>query len=149
MHKALALIGLAALTTSGCVVYPSSGGGGGNTYEPAPNATPYINWADAGCYYDGYFNDDIWYFQADVDDANGVFDVTAVYADVYDIRTGQWVETFELFPTSDPYVWFSDWLGSSTYLDCYYGGYEVDIVAYDVYDAYDVLSLAPATYNYY
>ena len=56
MHKALALIGLAAMTTSGCVVYPSSGGGGGNTYEPAPNATPYINWADAGCYYDGYFN---------------------------------------------------------------------------------------------
>ncbi|MFT5685356.1 MAG: hypothetical protein ACI8RZ_006307 [Myxococcota bacterium] len=148
MHKALAIIGLAAMTTSGCVVY-SDGGGGGGYVEPVPNATPYINWANAGCYYDGSFNDDIWYFEADVDDANGVNDVTAVYADVYDVRTGQWVETFELFPTNDPYIWFSDWLGQSTYLDCNYGGYEVEIVAYDIFDAYDVLSLAPATYNYY
>lgn len=151
MHKALALIGLAALTTSGCVVYSGSGGGGGGpVYEPVPNAAPYINWADAGCYYDGYFNDDIWYFQADADDIDGVFDVVAVYADVYDMRAGgQWVETFELLPTDDPYVWYSDWLGRTTYLDCYYGGYEVDIVAYDTFDAFDVMTLIPATYNYY
>lgn len=150
MHKALGLIGLAALTTSGCVVY-SDGGGGGGTYEPAPNVAPYINWADAGCYYDGYYNDDIWYFQADATDGDGVLDVVAVYADVYDMRFGggEWVETFELMPTDDPYVWYSDWLGHTTYLDCYYGGYEVDIVAYDSFNDYDVLTLVPATYNYY
>ncbi len=146
MHKTLTLIGLVGLTATGCVVYPSGGGGGGT---PTPNYSPYITWADAGCYYDGGYRDDIWYFEADVDDGNGPLDVAAVFADVYDGRSGQWIETFELFPTADPYTWFSDWLGSSTWLDCYYGGYEVDIVAYDVYDAYDVLTLQPATYSYY
>ena len=59
---------------------------------------------------------------------------------------GTLVESFELFSTDDPYVWFSDWLGSSTWLDCFYQDYTVDIVAYDVLDAIDWLTIVPNTY---
>jgi len=145
MHKASVLFGLAALATSGCVVY-SDDAPGNVVVGPEPNFAPYVLGADAGCYYDAAYYDDIWYFEASVDDGNGPLDVTAVYADVYDSYTGQWVETFELYPTADPYIWFSDWLGSSTYLNCFYRGYEVDIVAYDAYDAFDALTIIPYTY---
>lgn len=146
MHKASALIALAALATSGCVVYSDDGPSDVIVVEPGGNVAPYILSADAGCYYDGAYRDDIWYFEADVDDGNGPLDVAAVYADVYDSYTGAWVETFELYPTNDPYIWFSDWLGGTTYLDCFYRGYEVDIVAYDSFDAFDAITIIPYTY---
>lgn len=131
----------ALLLTSGCIVYEDGGP------PPGPgNDAPEVYWADAGCYWDNYYRDDIWYFEAEVDDPDGVYDVVAVYADIYDLRTGRMEDSFELFPTNDPYYWFSDWLGSTTWLDCYYGDYVVDFVAYDSYDAYDVLSVTPFTY---
>lgn len=111
---------------------------------PPPNYAPYIDWADAGCYWDDYNGDFIWYFQGDVFDDNGVGDVESVWADVYDAR-GTLVETFRLFNEGGSF-WFSDWLQYSTYLDCYYGGYQVDIVAYDWAEAYDVVTVLPATY---
>ncbi|MCK6506409.1 hypothetical protein L6R53_24050 [Myxococcota bacterium] len=133
-----ALLSLTALS-AGCIVYEDPG-------PPAPgpgNYAPFVEWADAGCYWDGYYADHIWYFEADVTDPDGALDVVAVYADVYDSR-GEWVDSFELFPTQDPVYWFSDWLGSSTWLDCGYRGYLVDIVAYDSFDAVDVLTITPA-----
>ena len=141
-----ALLTLGALAAPGCVVHDTSGGpppttGGGVTVET--NAPPVITWANAGCYWDSYYRDDIWYFEADVDDPNSPYDVVAVYADVYDARSGAWVDSFELYPTSDPYYWFSDWLGSSTYLACGYPDYVVDVWAYDSYDAEDALSVYP------
>ncbi|MFZ5481792.1 MAG: hypothetical protein ACOZNI_33835, partial [Myxococcota bacterium] len=37
--------------------------------HPAPvDTAPYVTYADAGCYWDGYYRDDVWYFEADVDD---------------------------------------------------------------------------------
>ncbi|MEL6349674.1 MAG: hypothetical protein AAFV53_41605 [Myxococcota bacterium] len=146
MHKAAALLGVAALTLSGCVVYSDGGVGGGGGGATPFNFSPFVSYADAGCYYDGAYQDNIWYFEADVDDGDGPLDITQVYADVYDGYTGQYIETFELYPTNDPYIWFSDWLEYSTYLDCYYRGYEVDIVAYDAYDAFDVVTVLPATF---
>lgn len=130
---------LAALVSTGCLVYEEPGPG------PGPvNHAPFVEWADAGCYWDGYYADHIWYFEADITDPDGNLDVVAVYADVYDAR-GEWADSFELYPTQDPVFWFSDWLGSSTWLSCDYGGYVVDIVAYDSFDAYDVLSITPLT----
>lgn len=137
---------LALAATTGCIVYEDDGP---DPYEPPPpavNAAPYVIGADAGCFYDGYYDDDIWYFEADADDPDGPLDVVAVYADVYDQRTGEWQDSFELYPTDDPVYWFSDWLGSTTWLDCWYGGYVVDIVAYDSFDAYDIVSVRPWTY---
>jgi len=112
MKITAALLALAAASFSGCVVYTDA------PSHPPVNAAPTILWADAGCYFDTVLRDEVWYFEADADDPNGVLDVTAVYADVYDSRNGQWIETFELFPTADPYVWYSDRLGSTTRLDC-------------------------------
>ena len=120
-------LGLVLLTT-GCVVYTSDNDTDDVYYEEAVNYTPTVLDAEAGCYFDSYYYDDIWYFEADIDDANSPYDVVAVYADVYDSYSGTWVDSFELFPTNDAYYWFSDWLGSSTYLDCMYGGYVVDIL---------------------
>ena len=136
---------LALFAASGCVVYEED-----HYYEEPPpepvNYAPDVTWAEAGCYWDGYYYDDIWYFSAEVDDPNGVYDVIAVYADVYDNRTGAWVDSFELYPTNDPYVWFSDWLGSSTYLSCHYYDYSVDLVAYDSYESWSVMTVAPYYY---
>lgn len=104
-------------------------------YAPPPSApvnyAPIVYSGDAGVYWDSYNRDDVWYFDASVDDPDGVYDVSSVYADVYDDWTGQFIDTFELYPTSDPYTWSSDWLGSSTYLDPWYNDYSVDLVVYD------------------
>lgn len=141
LHTSLLVALSAAL--SGCVVVPA---------EPAPEPAPYVNyapevtWGEAGCYWDDYNGDYIWYFQAQADDANGVYDVVAFYADVYDNYSGQLVDTFELYPTDDPYTWFSDWLGRSTYLSCNYYDYSVDLVAYDTYDAYGYMTVTPFYY---
>lgn len=136
------LMALTLSLTSGCIVVADDN-------DPAPrpvNVAPYVNWADAGCYYDSYYNDFIWWFETEVWDDNGAQDVVAVYADVYDAR-GTFVETFQLFPEGPtPQIWFSDWLQYSTYLDCYYSGYQIDIVAYDSFDAYDAVTIRPATF---
>ncbi|TVQ92770.1 MAG: hypothetical protein EA397_06335 [Deltaproteobacteria bacterium] len=135
-----------ATIASGCIVYESD-------YRDQPvrrappavvNYAPEILDADAGCYFDRTYRDDIWVFDAIVDDPNGPEDVIAVWADVYDEWDGSLVESFELFPTQhDPYHWFSDWLGSTTWLICGYDLYTVDIVAYDQLDAIDVLTIMP------
>jgi len=133
-------LALVALASTGCLVYEDPGPGPGPVHV---NSAPLVTWADAGCYWDGAYQDDIWFFEADADDPDGTLDVVAVYADVYDAR-GEWADSFELFPTQDPLYWFSDWLGSSTWLDCGYPGYQVDLVAYDTSDAYDVRTIAPS-----
>lgn len=132
-HAAM-LLSLAA--SSACVVVAE---------DPPPpvNYAPWIDWADSGCYWDDYNGDFIWYFEGDVYDDNGIADVESVWADVYDAR-GTLVETFRLFNEGGAY-WFSDWLQYSTYLDCYYGGYEVDIVAYDWKEAYGAVTVIPRT----
>lgn len=114
---------------------------------PAPvNYAPTVYSADAGVYWDDYNRDDVWYFDASVDDLDGVYDVTSVYADIYDDWNGQFIDTFELYPTSDPYQWTSEWLGSSTYLDPWYGGYSVDFVAYDSYGDSGVTTVSAYSY---
>jgi len=146
---------IASGLTSGCVVHTSGSGSSSHghtdvevtiSHEASYNESPSVEWADGGCYYDHYGDDYVWYFEADAFDPDGLFDVVAVYADVYDEYTGTLEDSFELFDTDDPYFWFSDWWGSSTYLDCHYDGYVVDIVAYDYEDYTDVYSFWPAVY---
>ncbi len=149
MRTALTLM-LAAATTSGCIVYdnfdndvpgPAPGPG------PVLNAPPVVLDAYAGVYFDDYYYDDIWVFEATVDDADGPLDVIEVFADVYDDRTGVLVDSFELFPAeNDPFFWYSDWYGSSTFLDPFYRNYSVDIIAYDAYEGYDAVTVWADTY---
>jgi hypothetical protein len=145
-HLTVPALALASTFVGGCIVVDS------DVHDPCCDAPVIVNYApevydgEAGCYYDRAYRDDIWYFEAFVDDPDGVYDVISVWADVYDEYDGSYVESFELFPTDDPYVWYSDWLGHSTWLDCYYRDYTVDLVAYDSYEDTDVLTLVPYTY---
>jgi len=139
---ALSALALATLAT-GCVVYETPRARTGPAPHTVLNYAPEIVDADAGCYFDRRHRDDIWVFEAIVDDPNGVYDVVAVWADVWDDFDGTLVESFELFPTNDPFVWFSDWLGSTTWLGCGYDLYSVDFVAYDSLEATDVLTVYP------
>ncbi|MSP57103.1 MAG: hypothetical protein EXR69_16120 [Myxococcales bacterium] len=130
----------------GCVVYTSP-------HHKAANSAPSITYADAGCYWDAAsgnnpdgYNDYVWWFEADVydDDSgdDGGDDVMMVYADVYDEYTGEWVDGFDLLPDGGV-TWFSAWVGSSTYLDCSWPGYVVDITAIDYADDMDIVSVYP------
>ena len=119
---ALALL----LFANGC--YFSTGGG--YYVEPAKDTVPLVTWADASCYWDEGYRDYVWWFEAEVDDANGVLDVDAVFADVYDEYNGEWVDVFELWHDGGD-TWFSSWQGGSTHIDCEYYQYIVDFTAVD------------------
>jgi hypothetical protein len=138
MNRAAAAL-FALATLPGCFVYADSD-------APGPrNTAPYFTYAEAGCYPDDYYHDFVWYFDADVQDGEGANDVSEVYADVFDSWTGEWVDGFELYPEGGV-IWYSAWVGSSTWLDCTYAGYEVDFTAVDIFGATDVVTVIPATW---
>lgn len=142
-------VALLLLSSTACIVYdsPDHGGGGGGGGTVVTNAPPWVDDGAAYVTYDSFYNDDVWSFEAWVDDPNGVYDVVSVWADVYDDWAGGvLVESFELFPSEDPSFWYSDWYGSSTYLDPFWGGYSVDLVAYDVYDDFGWITIHVDTY---
>lgn len=108
------------------------------------NARPEVVAPLAGCYWSPTDNGYVWYFDTYADDPNGPWDVDEVWADVYDLYYGDaFIQSFPLYRTNDPSRWYSDWLGWSTSLDCRYGGYVVDIVAYDGAGAFDLKTVTP------
>ena len=140
MFRATAL-SMALISLSACIVVDDDD----NNNPPPQNYPPTVVAGEAGCYYDDYNHDFIWYFTAEVHDPNGPGDVMMVWGDVYDAY-GNPVDSFELYPEGQsPEIWFSDWLQYSTYLDCYYGGYVVDLVAYDYTESYHAISVYPYT----
>lgn len=100
------------------------------------HAPPSIEYADGSCYYDEGYRSFTWWFEADVTDTDGPYDVVAVWADVYDDWDGALVDSFELYREERAY-WYSDWDQSSTGLDCDYYDYTVEFVAYDAADWHD------------
>lgn len=141
---------LAAALSPGCVVYahdPPSDPGTVIVVEEPYNRAPYVLDAGAWVYWAPAYRDDVWAFEAFVDDPDGVGDVIGVWADVYDeYAGGQLAGSFELYPTSDPYVWYSEWFGSSTFLDPFWPGYTVDFVVYDAFEDYGWLTVWADTY---
>ncbi len=140
------ILALAALTLlPGCLVAYDTDGA-----APVPagadvvivNEAPIIEWADAGCGWDPVYRDFVWTFDAEVNDWDGLGDVTAVFADVYDSWSGAWVDGFELGRV-DAYAWNSAWIGGDTFLDCGYPDYEVDFVAVDTRYDEDVVTVIP------
>lgn len=114
---------LAALALApACIVVDGTGPG------PGPNEPLTITYADAGCFWDDYYRDDVVFFDIDAADGNAGLDVESVWADVYDDRSGGWVDGFELYPEQG-ITWYSAWIGSSTYVDCGYPYYSVDFTA--------------------
>jgi hypothetical protein len=132
----LSPLAAALLAAPACVIYDTDGP------PVARNSAPFFTYADAACGWDDYYRDDVWFFEADVDDYDGPADVVAVYADVYDDYTGEWVDGFELYPEAG-ITWSSAWVGSSTYLECGYPDYVVDFTAYDTFDMTAVTSVYP------
>jgi hypothetical protein len=148
-HLALPALALTTTLATGCIVIDDNDDWNDPCCDGPPvvvNHAPEVWDGEAGCYYDGYNRDDIVYFEAVVDDPDGLGDVVEVWADVYDTYDGTLVESFELYATTERGVYFSDWLGHTTWIDCAYPGYEVDLVAYDSYDDYGVLTVIPWTY---
>ena len=148
-------LALVAAALPGCMVYSGSPGSGTyyTTTTTVPgtvvtNISPYVDDASAYVYFDPQADDDVWAFDAFVSDGNGIADVTQVWADVYDDFRGggEPVESFELFQTSDPHEWYSDWLGSTTRLDPFYDGYSVDFVVYDAFEDFGYLTVPAQTY---
>ncbi len=131
----LVLSTLPLLLASGCFVYTD---GPAHHAGPPAQVAPIIDWADASCYRDEVYHDDVWWFEADVLDAND--DVVAVYADVYDGDTGEWVDAFELYYDGGN-TWYSAWQERSTWLDCDYYDYIVDFVAEDTLGEGEIYSL--------
>lgn len=114
---------LFALPLSGCLVYTDGS-------DPTPNSAPWFEYADAGCVWDRGYQDYVWFFDVDVNDDTGADSVQFVWADVYDNRTGELVDSFDLQP--EPGMsWYSAWVGSTTFLDPGYPNYEVFIQAED------------------
>lgn len=142
MRNALALL---TVLTSGCLWVADVDPGPGPGPGPVVNSLPFIVSGDAYVSWDPYYYDDIWSFEATVDDGDGPLDVVEVYVDIYDDYTGTLVESLDLLPSEDPYFWYSDWYGSSLYLDPW-GSYTVDIIAIDSFDEFDVYSVSALTY---
>ncbi len=115
-------------------------------YEEPLNALPEVYDAYAGVFWDYAYDEEVWLFEASVDDADGVYDVVEVWADVYDEYTGELADSFELDSTDDPYFWTVEWFSADTYLDPYYDDYTVDFVGYDSLGDYDVLTVWADTY---
>jgi len=135
--KVLALTVLPVALFTGCVVEV------GPDPQPAPNYMPFIEFADSGCYWDNHHGDHIWYFEADVSDGNGAYDVVEVWADVYNER-GTYLESFKLFrETPAPAYWFSDWLQYYSKLDCGWQDYSIDLIAYDALGEFDLTTIRP------
>lgn len=136
-NPASLLAAFALVTLPGCFVAYAD-------HEPPPalNEAPFIPYAEAGCEWDPAYGDYVWWFDADADDYDGPADVVAVYADVYDDVAGAWVDGFDLYPET-AITWYSAWVGSTTFLQCGFPGYSVDITAVDSFDEADVVTVYP------
>lgn len=145
MTKLLSLFALSFVALTGCVVHTYDDDRPAPVYVPV-NYAPQVVDASAGVFWDRRLQEDIWYFDAAVDDPDYVTDVVSVWADVWDERAGVLVESFELYPTNDPYIWYAEYYGRSTYLDPFYRNYTVDIVAYDTFDDFDSITVWADTY---
>src|SRR5688572_12142323 len=84
MRTTLLLPMFAILAATGCVVYESDHGHHAPPPPPPPpppvvNYAPWVDSAEAGVYWDDYQWDDVWYFDAVVDDPEGPYDVVEVW----------------------------------------------------------------------
>lgn len=139
--------------STGCILVDPDLDDGRVVVDPGPgpvvvvNSPPLVLDAVGACAYERRSATDIVYFDAVVDDPDGALDVVSVFADVYDDVTGELVQTFTLYPAvDDPLYWTGDAVAASTWIDCWYPYYSVDIVAYDAYDDVDVVTIPLQTY---
>ncbi len=124
-----------ALGPVGCVIYPA----------PETNVAPVVLEADVLCTVGEFTEGDVWEFAALVDDERGPLEVVAVDAWTWDVTTGEDLLYFPLFPTNDAFVWASAWIVEDEPLDCADPNVAVDLVAWDSWGAWSVLTLTLET----
>ena len=117
----------AAVLTSGCLEREV-------IVDGVDNA-PYVEDAWALCHTSGVAT---WNFAAQVSDPDGAMDIIAVQAEIWDEYAAKdgarMVTALRMYQvTNDPYFWYVEDLPGNHGLDCGYGGYTVDFIAYDRY----------------
>lgn len=136
MSKPLFL--LIAVSAAGCIVYDDGGGYRGNAPPVLVDVYASVDLAP------NPYNDTLS-LQATVADADGLGDVQYVIAEVYDDYTGQYVDGFELAPTSDPSFYTASWFIYDTYLiPDFYADYSIDFIVEDWPGDIDVVTVLPA-----
>ncbi len=114
----------AAVVTTGCLEQ--------DVYVEGVDEAPMVREAWAACHTEGIAT---WNFAATVDDPDGAMDIIAVQAEVWDEYADKGpsvVTRLRMFQVSDdPYFWYVEDLPGAHGLDCGYGGYTVDFIAYD------------------
>ena len=104
------------------------------------NNPPLVDFAEVECGFDRTFGDVLWTFDAAVLDADGASDVRFVTAEVFDDRTGFFVEAIRLQPVRGSTFWEAVFLERDSLLFC--GDlYLIDFVAEDSFGQVDVLTV--------
>jgi hypothetical protein len=137
---------IAILSTLGSCIWEDDGYWIWPTWDD--NWAPYVVTADAGCFWDPATREDVWYFEAEVDDYDGWRDIVAVEAHVYDDWHGDdWVDGFSLEETAYAWTWYAEYPERHTNLDCYYDRYTVVFYVWDYFDEMGALEVYPHTYS--
>ena len=89
---------------------------------------------------------ELYLVNASADEEDTVW-VTEVWADVYDAWTDEVIESFPLYASSDPNVFFSDWYASTTLTNCASPDWNVDIVVYDDMGDWTAVYVEPYAYG--
>jgi len=89
---------------------------------------------------------DLLLFDAVVYDLDGVGDVAIVYVEIFDDYTGQFVDTFDLYPSTS-FLWQADVAVRDTYLvPDFYADYSVDFIVEDFQGEGEVVTILPDIY---
>lgn len=123
---------LVPLLAGGCVIYPAA-----ETNDP-----PVIVDADVFCTSGLVDGADVWELAALVDDERGPLEVASVESWIWDEATGEDLLYLPLFPTIDAFVWASAWEISDEPVVCGDPNLGVDLVAWDSWGAWSVLTLS-------
>ncbi len=97
--------------------------------DRAEVAEPEVLAASVACELDG--EDTEWVFVAEVADGDGLDDILAVHAYIYDEVTNVQVANYPLLPGDDAAVWEARLPAPETSLNCDYQSYSVDFLATD------------------
>jgi len=123
-QKGLAIAAAAVLST-GCLQQ--------DVHVEGVDNAPLVRDAWAVCHTEGMAT---WNFAAQVADPDGAMDIIAVQAEIWDEYGredgAKFVTALRMFQvTDDPYFWYVEDPPGKHGLDCGYGGYTVDFIAYD------------------
>jgi hypothetical protein len=109
---------------------------------PVENHPPKVTWARAVCWPQDEDEVARWRFEAAVTDQDGQADLVEIWADVYDLERGGYVESV-LLEWYDAFHWETSRDQGETLLDCDHVFYGVRFVAWDTRGQWNVRWVQP------